>query len=231
MIIVILNILYTQIPKSSGRDKQQNLILSMFYYLSFLRPPPTQAQPSGTISITPQIANDLRTEHYDNEQDIFYSWHQITTSPHQTSAQTVPTKLTTWRRATAYKEIPVPIPSGVRDGQLWRLVLSCNGRSATDLGRSGYAVELGSDRLGREPFPVLSMPIKFSSRMPKGAIAKQEKIERVYTFLLPTVPVREGDSDVLVDNARSNPSRAIIKVTEQTSFDLDKVRSSFIFRT
>lgn len=203
----------------------------MFYYLSFLRPPPTQAQPSGTISITPQIANDLRTEHYDAEQDIFYSWHQIVTSPHQTSAQTVPTKLTTWRRATAYKEIPVPLPSGIRDGQLWRLVLSCDGRSATDQGRSGCVVELGSDRLGREPFPVLSMPIKFSSRLPRGVITKQEKIERAYTFLLPTpaaVPIREGDSDV---NARSNPSRVIIKVTEQTSFDLDKVRTSFIFRT
>ena len=143
----------------------------------------------------------------------------------------VPTKLTTWRRATAYKEIPVPVPSGVRDGQLWRLALSCDGRSATDQGRSpGYAIELGSDCLGREPFPVLSMPIKFSSRMSKGPIAKQEKIERVYTFLLPTpvavpLPIREGVSDVLVDNARSNPSRAIIKVTEQTSFDLDKVRS------
>ena len=201
----------------------------MFYYLSFLRPPPTQAQPSGTISITPQIANDLRTEHYDNEQDIFYSWHQIATSPHQTSAQTVPTKLTTWRRATAYKEIPVPVPSGVRDGQIWRLVLSCDGRSATDQGRFGYAIELGSNRLGREPFPVLSMPIKFSSRMPRGVIAKQEKIERAYTFLLPTpvgVPIREGDSGVLVG---SNPSRAIIKITEQTSFDLDKVRSSLPF--
>ena len=208
-------------PFSNELNKQQNLILSMFYYLSFLRPPPTQAPPSGTVSITPQIANDLRTEHYDNEQDIFYSWQQIATSPGQTSAQTAPGKLTTWRLATAYREIPVPVPSGVRDGQVWRLALSCDGRATDQLGR---AVELGSDRLGRVPFPVLSMPIKFSSRMPKGSVAKQEKIERAFTFLLPTpVPVGEGESGVLLENARSSPSRATIKVTEQTSFDLDKV--------
>jgi hypothetical protein len=37
----------------------------MYYYLSFLRPPPSSidiAVPSGGITITPQIANDLRTE-------------------------------------------------------------------------------------------------------------------------------------------------------------------------
>ena len=202
----------------------------MFYYLSFLRPPPTQTQPSGTISITPQIANDLRTEHYDSEQDIFYSWQQIAALPHQTSsssARTVQTKLTTWRQAMAYKEIPVPVPVGVRDGQVWRLVLSCDGRVPKQgLSDGYYAVELGSDRLGRMPFPVLSMPIKFSSRVPKGAVTKQEKIERVYTLPLPTPPalvVREGGSDVPLENPRSNPPIAVIKVTEQTSFDLDKV--------
>jgi len=208
-------------------NEQWDLILSMFYYLSFLRPPPTQAQPSGTISITPQIANDLRTEYYHDEQDIFYSWQQIAALPHQTSQ----TKLTTWRQAMAYKDIPVPVPVGVRDGQVWRLVLSCDGR-APKQGRSDghYAVELGSDRLGRIPFPVLSMPIKFSSRMPKGAIAKQEKIERVYTFPLPpqapALVVREGESNTPMENPRSNPPIAVIKVTEQTSFDLDKVSRS-----
>ena len=38
----------------------------MYYYLSFLRPPPTSIDlaSSGTpgVTITPQIANDLRTE-------------------------------------------------------------------------------------------------------------------------------------------------------------------------
>lgn len=36
---------------------------SMYYYLSFLRPPPKAVSlAQGGITITPQIANDLRTE-------------------------------------------------------------------------------------------------------------------------------------------------------------------------
>jgi len=123
----------------------------------------------------------------------------------------------------AYKEIPVPVPVGVRDGQVWRLVLSCDGRVTKQSRSDGRcAVELGGDRLGRIPFPVSSMPIKFSSRMPKGVIAKQEKIERVYTFPLPTpaLVMGGGESEALL---QTNPSTAVIKVTEQTSFDLDKV--------
>lgn len=34
----------------------------MYYYLSFLRPPPKTASAADGITITPQIANDLRTE-------------------------------------------------------------------------------------------------------------------------------------------------------------------------
>jgi hypothetical protein len=35
----------------------------MYWYLSFLRPPPVSTPLSaGSVTITPQIANDLRTE-------------------------------------------------------------------------------------------------------------------------------------------------------------------------
>ena len=177
----------------------------MFYYLSFLRPPPSQTQPTGTISITPQIANDLRTGHYDCEQDIFYSWRRIPTTPGDNPAQTKATKLTTWRQATAYKPIPVPVPAGVRDGQVWRLVLSCS---------PAYTILLGDSHLGHLPFSVQSMPIEFLSRMNRGAIPKQDKIERVYAFLLPRpCGLASGDAPVSV----------AIRITEQTSFDLDKV--------
>ncbi|KAM6496845.1 putative methyltransferase domain containing protein [Amanita muscaria] len=186
----------------------------MFYYLSFLRPPPSQAQPFQPIPITPQIANDLRTEHYGGEQDIFYSWRQVPTSRNETPTAT---KLTRWRQSTAYKEILVPAPPGVKDGQTWRLVLSCRGpglNSATGAGSEEYGViPLGDSHMGALPFPVLSMPIVFSSPIQKRVVAqKQEKIERVYRILLP----QRRDSDP------SSPARVAIQLTEQTSFDLDK---------
>lgn len=62
--------------------------------------------------------------------------------------------------------------------------------------------------LGKEPFPVTSMPILFSSRSWKAGTGKQEQIERVYRFSTHT----DGD-----------PVEISMTVTEQTSFDLDKV--------
>lgn len=168
----------------------------MFYYISFLRPPPTQAALSGEpILITPQIANDLRTEYYTDAQDIFYSWslHSATPSP----VTTKPVKLTSWRASTMYKEIPVPPPRNVRNGEYWRLILS-SGTSRKD-----QVLSLNDESLGRQPFPVLSDPIFFSAR-PNKAV-KQERIQRSYA---------------LTANNRDNP--VIFNIIEQTSFDLDK---------
>ncbi|KAG1785587.1 putative methyltransferase-domain-containing protein [Suillus plorans] len=168
----------------------------MFYYISFLRPPPTQAALSGEpILITPQIANDLRTEYYTDAQDIFYSWslHSATPSP----VITKPVKLTSWRASTMYKEIPVPPPRNVRNGEYWRLILS-SGTSRKD-----QVLSLNDESLGRQPFPVLSDPIFFSAR-PNKAV-KQERIQRSYA---------------LTATNRDNP--VIFHIIEQTSFDLDK---------
>jgi hypothetical protein len=47
----------------SQGTKPRSPILTMFWYLSFLRPPPSAVVISSPgITITPQIANDLRTE-------------------------------------------------------------------------------------------------------------------------------------------------------------------------
>lgn len=67
-------------------------------------------------------------------------------------------------------------------------------------------IDLSSQELGQTPLPVVSMPILFDSR--HGKSGKQEQIERVYS--LPG-----GSPEEL-------PS---FTITEQTSFDLDKVRS------
>jgi predicted nicotinamide N-methyase len=96
-----------------------------------------------------------------------------------------------------YKEIPVPPPRNVRNGEYWRLVLS-SGTSRKD-----QVLSLNDENLGCRPFPVLSDPIFFSARSSKAV--KQEQIQRSYT---------------LTAINRDNP--VIFHIIEQTSFDLDK---------
>ncbi|KAN0088916.1 putative methyltransferase domain containing protein [Tylopilus felleus] len=181
----------------------------MFYYLSFLRPPPLQAT-TDPILVTPQICNDLRTEYYDDPIDIYYAWSLPTSL-----VTTKPTKLTSWRTSTAYKEISVPRPlhvdahkSNDPDGPSWRLILTC-GTSQTY-----QTVVLGeTDTTGNTPFAVMSMPVRFPRRLGHGPgglkgvakVAKQERIARSYALRVPLL-----DRPMVFD------------ITEQTSFDLDK---------
>lgn len=175
----------------------------MFYYISFLRPPPLQSAAYGNIHITPQIANDLRTEPFHGSTDIFYSWLQTSGFSANRNVINKPNKLTTWRQATAYKEIPVPLPPDVRDGQSWCLVLGTRLTAASD----GFlTIDLSNENFGRDAFPVMSMPVHFGPRAARKG-PKQEKIERIYR-LRPKV----GDDPGVT-----------LKLTEQTSFDLDKV--------
>ncbi|OCH87795.1 hypothetical protein OBBRIDRAFT_759177 [Obba rivulosa] len=171
----------------------------MFFYLSFLRPPPTHASPSaGHISITPQVANDLRTEPFDGELEIYYSWSPVTPRLESNAfpAITKPQKLTVWRQSSAYKEIPVSLPPGIRDGQSYRLVLTAHAAGFP------HVVNLASTSVGERSFPVLSVPILFSSRVRPGG--KQEQIERVFRIGL------------------GAKEQAFMTLQEQTSFDLDK---------
>ena len=168
----------------------------MFYYISFLRPPPSSSTP-GSISFTPQIANDLRTEPFPESQDIYYAWFSSTESFENTGVK--PRKLMTWSQAVASKEISITLPPNARPGQFWRLLLS-----ASPSIQNAF-ISLGNTRsTGKEPFPVISMPIRIAPR-PEKSPAKQTQIERMYRFSLP-------DLDDLCCLLR-----------EQTSFDLDKV--------
>ncbi|KAF7370636.1 hypothetical protein MSAN_00696600 [Mycena sanguinolenta] len=139
----------------------------MFFYISFLRPPPTTC--SNTVSITPQIANDLRTELFEGVQDIYYSWVSTTAGE-----ETRPMKLTTWRgQSSAYKEIPVPLPRSSSNAA-WRLVLGSSPSS------SSVRLDTGSTTL---PFGVMSMPIILGKPQNSKSKAKlQDQIERVYAF-------------------------------------------------
>ena len=70
----------------------------MFYYISFLRPPPVQAGPYGTVSITPQISNDLRTDALDTPQDLYYAWALHAPLPRSTKAPLVTKAAHVFRR-------------------------------------------------------------------------------------------------------------------------------------
>ncbi|KAL0066077.1 hypothetical protein AAF712_006908 [Marasmius tenuissimus] len=180
----------------------------MFFYISFLRPPPLQNPPSSPVRITPQITNDLRTEPFDGSQDIYFSWSPT----NSTQTSTKPTKLTTWRQENAYKEIMVPPPPGVQEGQKWMLILS----SMVDANTSSRHLWVDLERkesIGRHPFSVISMPITFTKLAGRNA-GKQEQIERVYRFSRRKPSGEEGGELVKTE--------ATMRITEQTSFDLDK---------
>lgn len=184
----------------------------MFYYLSFLRPPPLQVSPSrGNILITPQIANDLRTELFSDTHEIFYAWSSCRDRAEQKGLQTMsrPQKLTVWRENNAYKEIPVPFPNSVREGQTYRLHLTSGNQGFHS---DPHIIHLGGDNIGERPFPVMSMPILFSSRPVKVSerdrsmsALKQEHVERIYR-----IPTGQDE-------------QVFVNLVEQTSFDLDKV--------
>jgi hypothetical protein len=163
---------------------------AMYYYISFLRPPPTHVSPSAkSLSITPQVANDLRTVLFPNAVDLYMSWLPVPAT--STLQPTTPRKLTTWTTSSAYKEIPVGLPPGGRAGQAWALVLTAAPASPR------IVLSDASDRAA--PFGVISMPITFKTQ---GVHEKQERIQRVLALGAPGAAVR---------------------ITEQTSFDLDKV--------
>ncbi|KAH8103850.1 putative methyltransferase-domain-containing protein [Cristinia sonorae] len=172
----------------------------MFYYLSFLRPPPQQwGSLSAPITITPQLANDLRTELLDGTCEIYYSWCQ-SNSICAAGLPNIPKarKLTTWREGSAYKEILVPLPQGLREGTSYSLVLTVHDQGFP------HIINLAGPSCGVRPLPVISQPILFSSRSSGQSAGKQEQIRRIYR--VPTAP----------------GNQVYLRVTEQTSFDLDK---------
>lgn len=171
----------------------------MYLYISFLRPPPEAISLAGSISITPQISNDLRTEPFAGSQDIYYSWSQeTTTSRSEAIVASKALKLTTYRSNSAYKSITVPPPHGARAGQSWRLALTAQASGTS------HIINLMGEKVGLEPLPVMSMPIMFGQR--GGAGQKQEQIERMYRMVGP------GEA-----------GNIFMLIREQTSFDLDKV--------
>ncbi|KAF6753061.1 putative methyltransferase-domain-containing protein [Ephemerocybe angulata] len=230
----------------------------MFFYLSFIRPPPTKAPVNNTLLITPQIANDLRTESCTTDHELFYDWVRVEDGADiQTRAavharrasakKPTMTKLTTWKAANAYKEVPVPLPPSVREGQMYKLVLAAvpigpvgpnASAPANTLPPSTGRILLDDERLGRwHPLSVSSMPVLFTYQS-RGA-PKQEEIERTYEFRITGADAEASASanltleeistqlkglqlEVPKDCAPGKSRDVRLVIREQTSFDLDK---------
>ncbi|WVO20122.1 uncharacterized protein IAS62_001413 [Cryptococcus decagattii] len=94
----------------------------MYWYISFLRPPPVStSNPDQGITITPQVANDLRTELRYEPTTIYYAWQRVIPS---LSSLTTPQELTTFiPPESTYKPLVVPLPKNVQVGESWRLGL------------------------------------------------------------------------------------------------------------
>ncbi|WVW80047.1 hypothetical protein I302_102020 [Kwoniella bestiolae CBS 10118] len=94
----------------------------MYWYISFLRPPPVSiTSQTKEVVITPQIANDLRTELRYNPTTIHYTWQRLSPT---LSPSTSPKELTIFiPPQSTYKPIAVPLPSNVQIGESWRLGL------------------------------------------------------------------------------------------------------------
>lgn len=201
----------------------------MFFYVSFLRPPPTRAPLSSPLLITPQISNDLRTEPCEGDHDIFYDWVFVEHGAHGPrtafAARIGPPrgtpgnqlgmkKLMTWRNANTYREIPVPVPQGVREGQQWRLALSAvpvggNGSASSSASSGGGLIPLNGrihldeEKFGRRlPLGVSSMPVTFTYAS-RGA-PKQEEIERTYEFKVACAATEEGQPTASSTNGAPN---------------------------
>ncbi|GHJ84341.1 hypothetical protein NliqN6_0743 [Naganishia liquefaciens] len=176
----------------------------MYYYLSFLRPPPALVHVGeGSITITPQIANDLRTELKEDEPtDIFYTWQRIAPSVLDSTRSA---KLTTYQPPiNTYKAISVPLPTTAKPSESWRLGLFSPPAST---------VRGSLDCLAKHNCGVWSEPIAFLGGRPiKGKADKQGAIKQGRVF-------REWQVGPVV--AEQGPDN-VLRVVEQTSFDLDK---------
>jgi hypothetical protein len=176
----------------------------------------------------------------EDEIPISYQWLPVTAATTTVPQRQLP--LTTWYGSgSAYKTLSIDPPTGVKSGETWLLALFC---SPSNVGGASSAASLGAvpphktslvalssveDAGAWVPVPVMSEPIRFTAAAkggsanapasrggkvktkagPSDKVEKQDRIQRA--FVLPTPPA-EGDG----------PHEILL--TEQTSFDLDKVR-------
>ncbi|KAK8861485.1 hypothetical protein IAR55_002306 [Kwoniella newhampshirensis] len=126
----------------------------MYWYISFLRPPPVSvASTADGITITSQVANDLRTELRYEPTTIHYQWQQLLDT---TPAAPLPSQeLTTFLPpASTYRTLHIPLPPRLQIGQRWRLGLfspSLSSASSSPNGTAGPSSSTLLDLTSDEP--------------------------------------------------------------------------------
>ncbi|KAL5492426.1 hypothetical protein ACEPAI_3873 [Sanghuangporus weigelae] len=203
----------------------------MFYYLHLTRPPPEQASPYQPLLITPNIANDLRTEFpspgpgTEGGIDIFYAWVKCIDGDAQKQRtlgpMTQPLKLMTWN-GNSYKEVQVfpPKEAAGSDTSRWSLLL-CT-RSSSPGNPYITSIDLSAGDFGNHIFPILSAPVHFVSGSRTGTgRSNNQKIEPTESRKN-TKQVRNERLFKLPSPLFNSPTVGPLRVTEHLSYDLDK---------
>jgi len=193
----------------------------MFFYFSFLRPPPQSASQSSSVVFTPQVTNDLRTEPFPTSIDIFYWWISSAPEPQNVTRLSEPAKLTTWRQENAYKPLQIPPPPSknlVGAATRWPGI-DCSLVLAPAPIVASSIIDLRDPEIGRVPLPVCSLPISSHQQRRDGGAAvstkgsKQDAIVRTFRIF---------------DDGLGYVQTPLIHIKETISFDLDKV-TEFLF--
>ncbi|GMK59092.1 hypothetical protein CspeluHIS016_0701070 [Cutaneotrichosporon spelunceum] len=198
----------------------------MYWYISFLRPPPVGlGLPSDGVVITPQVANDLRTELREEPTPISYVWQRVvpplTTKPSELTLFDPP--------ASTYRPLTVPLPRIARAGERWRLglfspphaleapLLSLSEAEVPVMGVWSEAIELrASERPQSGPVRGVGADKQNKAKgrrdenKGKGKESGKAKEEAKQTRITRAWPLPPGASETH------------LKLVEQTSFDLDK---------
>lgn len=216
----------------------------MFWWLSFLRPPPVAVAvdvgvgSNSAVEFIPQITDDLRSEPYPHPIDVYFTW----TTP-EFRHFTEPKKLTTYRPENAHKLVAAPVPVlHQTENTPWIIglfTLADGGDNDDECYRddgiphpSAMYIRLADSRSLTRILPVFSSPITFTTKSRNNkSIAKpqkQDEIQRIYT-----VPIL----DLIPDEARigtvgkDNENQRSLIIFEKTSPDLDKAIPPLLLRT
>jgi hypothetical protein len=209
----------------------------MYWYLSFLRPPPVSVSKTATsITITPQVANDLRTEYgfldsypkfksvltiriRTESTDIYYVWQECSSTPTSTpTPDALRAELLTRYSAPAstYKSLSIPLPP-LKPGQLWRLGLF----PSKDVSKRQHLSGVLGSKV--EVIGVWSEPIEITGGTERQV--KRAKIEENGKGKGKEKDDRPKQTRIQREWATSPEEglEGVLKIVEQTSYDLDKV--------
>ncbi|WVR03901.1 hypothetical protein IAU60_000900 [Kwoniella sp. DSM 27419] len=212
----------------------------MYWYISFLRPPPVSIPSTAEgVTITPQVANDLRTEVRYEPTIIRYQWQRLLPTP---ISPTPSQELTVFEPPmSTYKPISIPLPARTQAGETWRLGLFSADPGAGDTPAEGPSSLLSL--CGDEPgvLGVWSEGIQITRpSLPAGGAVrgvnaktngKKEKEVEGKSRNAGKGKGKEKEKEKEKDEGPKQgritrefglPSSGSLRVVEQTSFDLDK---------